>query len=166
MQFGDHCAQVSWVAIGHNQIAARDCAGYQKCSRLDAIGIDAIACAMEPFNALDSKRRSAGPFDLRAHRSQQGRKVGNFRLTRAVFHEGFALCKHGRHQQVFSAGDGDLVKDNVRAFQPLRAGLKVSVFLSDGGAHLFQTLDMQIDRPAADGASAGHGYARHSRRAQ
>ncbi len=36
------------------------------------------------------------------------------------------------------------------------------MLLHDGGAHLLKTLDVQIDRTPTDGASAGHGYARHA----
>ena len=36
------------------------------------------------------------------------------------------------------------------------------MLLDDGGAHFFETLDVQIDGTATDGASAGHGDTRHS----
>ena len=161
-QLGDHRAQMSRIAVGHNQIAAGDCAGNQKCSRLDAVGIDAVARAMQAGHALHANRRCARAFNLRAHRGQQRGQIGHFRLARAVLHQRFAVGQHRGHQQVFSAGHGDLVEDQVRAAQPVGARLKIAVLLRDGRAHLFQALDVQIDGPAADGAAARHGHARHA----
>ncbi len=137
--------------------------GDQKCSRLDAVGIDAIARAMQSADALHANRRGARAFDLRAHGGQQRGQVGNLGLTRAVLHQCFALGQHRGHQQILRACDGNLVEDQMRAKQPLHARLQIAVFLGDRGAHLLQAADMQIDGPAAYGASAGHGHARHSR---
>ena len=36
------------------------------------------------------------------------------------------------------------------------------MLLGNDRADFFQTLDMQVDGPAADGAAAGHGDARHT----
>ena len=46
-QLGDDRAQMRRIAVGHDQVAAGDGAGDQKCSRLDAVGIDAVARAMQ-----------------------------------------------------------------------------------------------------------------------
>ncbi len=58
------------------------------------------------------------PSMLRAHLVEQVGQVGNLRLARAVLHDGFALGERGGHQQIFGAGHGDLVEDDVRAFEP------------------------------------------------
>ena len=153
---------MSRVAVGDDQVAAGDGAGDQKGSRLDAVGIDAVARAVQAGHALHADGRCARALDLRAHGGEQRGQVGDLRLARAVLHQRFALGQHGGHQQIFGAGDGDLVEDQMRAAQALRAGLEIAVLLRDGRAHLLQALDVQIDGPAADGASAGHGHARHA----
>ena len=102
------------------------------------------------------------PSNLRAHGGEQGGEVGDFRLAGAVLHEGFAVGEDGGHEQVFSAGDGDLVEDDVRAVETVGAGFEVAVLLGDDGAHFFEALDVQVDGAAADGAAAGHGDAGHA----
>ncbi len=99
------------------------------------------------------------PLDLCAHGGEQGGEVGDFRFARAVFHHGFAFGEDGGHEQVFGAGDGDLVEDDVCALEAVGAGFDVSVLLGDGGAHGFESLDVEVDGAAADGAAAGHGDA-------
>ena len=155
LQLGDHRAQMRRVAVGHDQVAAGDGAGDQKRSRLDAVGIDAVARAVQAGHALHADGRRAGALDLRAHGGEQRGQVGDLRLARAVLHQRFALGQHRGHQQIFGAGDGDLVEDHVRAAAAApRARFEVAVLLGDGRAHLFQALDVQIDGPAADGAAA------------
>ena len=96
---------------------------------------------------------------FRAHGGEQRGEVGDFRFAGAVLEEGFALGEDGGHEQVFSAGDGDLVEDDVSAFEAFGAGLDVAVLVADDRAHGFEALDVQVDGAAADGASSGHGDA-------
>ena len=50
----------------------------------------------------------------------------------------------------------------MSALELVGAGFKVAVLLDDGGAHLFEAFDVQIDGAAADGATAWHGNASHA----
>jgi hypothetical protein len=147
------------VAAVDVEVAAGDGAGDEEGAGLDAVGVDAVARAVEFGDALDADGGGAGAFDLRAHGDEQGGEVGDFGLAGAVFEEGFAVGEDGGHQQVFGAGDGDLVEDDVRAFEAVGAGFEVAVVLGDGRAHGFEALDVQVDGAAADGAAAGHGDA-------
>ena len=83
-------------------------------------------------------------FDLRAHGGEQRGEVGNFGFARAVLEEGFTLGEDGGHEQVFSAGDGDLVEDDVRALEAFGAGLDVAVLVADDRAHAFESLDVEV----------------------
>ena len=152
-------AEVSGVAVVDVEVAAGDGAGDEEGAGLDAVGIDAVACAVELGDALDADGGGAGAFDLRAHGDEQSGEVGDLGLASAVLEEGFAVGEDGGHEQVFGAGDGDLVEDDVRAFEAVGAGFEVAVLLGDGGAHGFEALDVQVDGAAADGAAAGHGDA-------
>ncbi len=49
----------------------------------------------------------------------------------AILHQRVALGEHGGHQQVFCSGDSDLVEDDMRAAQAVRARLKVAMLLLD-----------------------------------
>ena len=79
----------------------------------------------------------------------------HFRLARAIFHDGFAFGESCGHHEIFSSGDGDLVKNNVAAAQPIRTGFNIAMLLLDGRTEPFKTFDMEIDRPRAYGAAAG-----------
>ena len=119
---------------------------------------------MEFGYAVDTDGSCACTFDFGAHGCQESGKVGDLGFSGAVLEDGFAVGKDGGHEEVFGAGDGDFVEDDVRAFEaacsPVRtAGFQVAVVLGDGGAHGFEALDVEVDRAAADGTAAWHGYA-------
>ena len=77
-------------------------------------------------DALDADGAGACAFDLCAHGDEQGGEVGDLGLAGAVFEEGFAVGEDGGHEEVFGAGDGDLVEDDVRAFEAVGCGLRGS----------------------------------------
>ena len=162
LKLGDDGAEMVGVAIGDGEIARGDGAGDEEGAGFDAVGIDAVMRALEAGDALHADGGGAGAFDLCAHGGEQRGEVGDLGLARAVLHQGFAFGKDGGHEEIFGAGDGDLVEDDVSAFELVGAGFEVAVLLDDGGAHFFETLDVQIDGTAADGAAAGHGDACHS----
>src|SRR6185503_57060 len=108
-------------------------------------GVDAVSRAMQLFHALHADGAGSRAFNPRAHSDEQGGEVGDFRLAGAVLHKGFAFGEDGGHEQVFGAGDGDLVEVDVSAFEPLGAGLDVSVLVIDGCAHGLQALDVEVD---------------------
>jgi len=141
------------------EIAAGDCSGDKEGSGLDAIGVDAIARAVEFGDALDFNGGGSCTLDLRAHGNQHCGEVGDFRLARAVLEDGLAVGESGGHEKVFGAGDGDLVEDDVCALEAVCTSFEVAVVLRDGGAHGFEALDVQIDGAAANGAASGHGDA-------
>ena len=155
----DDCAEMSGVAVGDAEVAAGDCAGDEEGSGLDAVGVDAVFCAVELVDSLDADGRRARALDLRAHGGEQRGEVGDFGFAGAVLEERFALGEDGGHEQVFGAGDGDLVEDDVRALEAFGAGLDVAVLVADDRAHAFESLDVQVDGAAADGAASGHGDA-------
>ena len=95
------------------------------------------------------------PSILRAHLVEQVGEVGDFGLAGAILQNGLALGEGCGHQQVFGAGDGDLVEDDFRALEAVGAGFDVAVILRDFCAQTFQSFDVQIDGAGADGASAG-----------
>src|ERR1035438_269450 len=97
----------------------------------------------------------AGAFDLRSHFVQKIGEVGDFGFARAVWQNGFALGESGGDEQVFGAGDGDLVENNFRALEAVGAGFNVAVFLGDLRAQLFESFDVEIDGASSDGAAAG-----------
>ena len=59
------------------------------------------------------------------------RQIGDFGLARAILQNGFAFGQRGGHQQVFGAGNGNLVEDDAGALEPLGAGFDVAVLLRD-----------------------------------
>ena len=164
VEFSEQRSEVSGVAAVDVEVAAGDGAGHEEGAGLDAVRVDAVAGAVEFGDAVDLDGRRAGAFDVGAHGGEERGQVGDFGLAGAVFKDGFAVGEDGGHQEVFGAGDGDLVEDDVGSAEgPLAvcgaAGFEVAVLLRDGGAHGFEAFDVEVDGSAADGASAGHGDA-------
>ena len=105
------------IAAVDVEVAAGDGAGDEEGAGFDAVGVDAVARAVEFGDTLDADGAGAGAFDLCAHGGEQGGEVGDFGFAGAVFEDGFAFGEDGGHEQVFGAGDGDLVEDDVCAFE-------------------------------------------------
>ena len=163
-EFGDECAEVFGFAAVDVEVAAGDGSGDEEGAGFDAVGVDAVAGAVEFGDALDADGAGAGAFDLCSHGDEEGGEVGDFGLAGAVFEDGFAFGEGGGHEEIFGAGDGDLVEDDVRAFEAAvavvgAAGFEVAVVLGDGGAHGFEAVDVEVDGAATDGAASGHGDA-------
>ncbi len=161
-ELGDEGAEVGGFAGVDVEVAAGDGSGDEEGSCLDAVGVDAVTGTVEAGDALNADGRGSGAFDLCSHGDEHGGEVGDFGLARAVFEEGFAVGEDGCHQEVFGSGDGDLVEDDVRAFEAVGPGFEIAVIVGDGGPHGFEALDVEVDGASTDGASAGHGDAGHA----
>ncbi len=160
-ELGDERAKMRGVAAVDVEVAARDGSGHEEGAGLDAVGVNSVAGSVELRHALHADGGGAGALDLCTHGDEERGEVGDLRLAGAVLKERLALSERCRHQEVFGARDGDLVEDDVRAFQAVGAGFEVAVVVGDGGAHGFKALDVQVGRPPM-GASAGHGDTRNS----
>ena len=148
-------AEVRGIASGNVEIAAGHRAGDDERAGFDAVGNDAVPRAFQFADAFHADGGGARAFDLRAHLVEQVGEVGDFGLAGAVLQNGLAFGESRGHQQVFGAGDGDLVEDDFRALEAVGAGFDVAVLLRDLRAEPFEALDVQIDGAAADGAAAG-----------
>ncbi len=144
------------------EVAAGDGAGEEEGAGFDAVGVDLVACAVEPGDALDGDGGGAGAFDSGAHGGEEGGEVGDFGFAGAVFEDGLSVGEDSCHEDVFGAGDGDPVEDDVCAAEAFGAGFEVAVVLGDDGAHGFEGLEVEVDGASADGAAAGHGDAGHA----
>jgi len=142
-----------------DQIPTGNCARYHKRSRLDAIGNDSVFGPAKLLDSFDANSRCPCAFNFGAHFIEQCGKVSDFRFASAVFHHRFTLSETCSHQEIFSTGDGDFLKENVGALKALSPGFDVAVFLSDLCAHLLQSFNVEIDRTSADCASTGQGNA-------
>src|SRR6185369_16525225 len=79
-EFGDDSAEMIRIAIGNGEIASCDCAGNEKCSSFDALGIDAVVGTVEAGDSLHANGGGAGSLDLRAHGGEQGCQIGDLGL--------------------------------------------------------------------------------------
>ena len=125
-ELGDERAEVGGVAAVDVEVAAGDGPGDEEGAGFDAVGIDAMARAVELGDAVDLDSGGACAFNLCAHGVEQGGEVGDFGLAGAVLEEGVAIGEGCGHEEVFGAGDGDLVEDDVRAVEAVGAGLRGS----------------------------------------
>ena len=92
-------------------------------------------------------------------------EIDDLGFARAILHNGFAVGQRRGHQQIFGAGDGDLVEDDFGRLEAIGCGFDVAVVLRDLRAQALQALDVQINGPSSNGASAGQRDARRPQRA-
>src|SRR6267154_4413797 len=144
-----------WIAISKLEIAASQDGGNYKSARFNAIWNNAVPRAVKLLHSVDSDGMCTCAFDFCAHFGEQRSQVRDFGFAGAIFHDGLALGQSGCHHQIFSAGNGDLVENNMTAVQPLRAGFYIAMLLLDSSAETFQAFDMEIDGTGANGTTAG-----------
>src|SRR5262249_12386525 len=121
-----------------------------------------MAGSVKAGDALDLNGGSSCAFDPGSHGVEEAGKVGDLGLAGAVLEDGLSVSQDGGHEEVFGAGDGDLVEDDVSAFEAVGAGFDVSVVVGHGGAHGREALDGEVNGTAADSAAAGHGDSGHA----
>ena len=154
-EFTKDCAEVSGIASGNVEVAAGHGAGDQEGAGFDAVGYDAVLRAFQFAHALHADGGGPCAFNFCSHFVEQGGEVADFGFAGAVLQNGFTFGESGGHEQIFGAGDGDLVENNFRAFEAIGGGFDVAVVLRDFCAELLESLDVQVDGAAADGATAG-----------
>jgi hypothetical protein len=135
LELGDEGAEVGGFTAVYVEVSAGDGTGEEEGAGFDAIGVDAVAGSMEAGLALDLNGAGACAFDLCSHGDEEGGEVGDFGFAGTVFQDGFAFGEGGGHEDVFGAGDGDFVEDDVGSVEAICAGFEVAVVLGDGGAH-------------------------------
>jgi hypothetical protein len=117
--------------------------------------------AVQAFDAFDDDGIGAMAADLRAHRIEAVRDVDDFRLTRGVFDDRTALRQHRRHHDVLGTADRDDIEHDVAAAQPATAvGMDIAALDDDFGAQRLEPAQVQVHRPAADGAATGKRHVR------
>ena len=102
--------------------AAGHCGRYQVGSCFDAVGQYRIIRAAKRLDALH-RDRAARPLDLRAEPREKLGEIDDLRFPGCVLQHGFAVSKHGGHQQVFGARHRDRVENDVRTLEALRSRL-------------------------------------------
>ena len=103
----------------------------------------------------------AGAGNARAHLVEAIGDVDDFGFQRRVVDHGGAVGERRRHDRGMGAADGDFGKDDFAALQPVRrARHHIAAVDLDFGAELRHRHDEKVDRPRADGATAGHRYPR------
>jgi hypothetical protein len=145
--------------VAQEGLATRGRHGAQKGAGLDAVGHHGVLAAMQLLHALDADVAGAVAFDLRAHADEHFGQVDDLGLLRGVLEQRLALGQRGGHQEVLGAGDGDHVGHDDRALQAGatlgQSSDHVAVLDHDLRTHGLQALDVLVDRPRADGATAG-----------
>src|SRR4029077_12073286 len=129
--------------------------GNDERSGLDAVGNDAVLRAFQLAHAFYADRGCACAFDASSHFVEKIGEVGDFGFAGAILEDGLAFRQSCGHQEIFGAGDGDLVEDDLCAFQAVGFGFDVTVLLRDLGAELLESLDVEIDGARSNRAAAG-----------
>ena len=118
---------------------------------------------MEGRDTVDPDRGAARALDARSHLDEQIRQVHDLGLLGRVAHDRLAMGQAGRHHDVLGARHGDGVELDLGAAQPFGLRLDVAGLHPDRGPQLLQRLQVEVDRPGADGTAARQRDARASR---
>ena len=163
-QFVDHGIQMIGPSVLQPHIAARRGHCTQKGARFDTVCHHGMLATVKLFHPFDGDAAAAVACDLGTHFDEHFGQIGNFRLLRGVFQHGDAISQGRRHQEIFGARDGNHVGGNVRAFQACLPGRQmrfgITVLHLDHSTHGLQPLDVLLDRPCANGATAGQRHPR------
>lgn len=144
--------------LSEGNAATGDGGGTQVGTRFDAVGDNVKRLDLdEPsIGSVDDQLLGADPLDAHTAAAQYLAKLHHFGFTRGVGDDGFAFGQCGGHHDVGSAGDGDFVKDDMRAFESLACfGIDIAPFDGDLRPHHLQCFEVQIDGALPDGATAG-----------
>ena len=114
------------------------------------------AIAWQDRNAGDLDHVGAGSLDVRSHGIQEVRHVDDVRLTRGVLDHGDALGLDGGDHEVDRGSDAHHVEEDVFAAELLGLDENLAILDRHLAAHRFEALDVLVDRPRAEVASAGH----------
>ncbi len=150
-----HGAEMADAAAEQPHVAAGDADSAGIGAALDPVGDHGVTRAVQPVHAIDDDDARALVGDAGAHRHQAGDQVGDLGLARGVDDLGASIRQGRRHQQVLGGADGGERQHDAGPGQAARgAGIDVAGLETDLGAERFKPLEMDVDRPRADGAAA------------
>ena len=157
----DRGAQMLQPRMPQKHGPAGDRRGARVASSLDTIRDNRMFGPVQRRHAFDRQSIATDARDLRAHSDQALRKIADLRLPRGIGQHGAPLGQGRRHQQVLGGADRHKREHNLRPPQPpIDPPVDVAALQVEPGAHLLQSLDMQVHRPSPDLATAGQGHAR------
>ena len=136
-------------------LTAGGCRQRQVGGRFDVVVADLVRRAVQRGHAVDVELVGADAGDLGAHGVEHIGQILHMRLTGGIADDGVAFADDGGHQDVFGAGDGRFVKEQVGALQATGHGEVVAVVQLDAGAQLLQAVEMRVQAAAADYVAAG-----------
>ena len=136
--------------------SARGGARYEVRAGLYTVAHHGVLGSGQRRDALDSQRRRTYPFDPRPHLVEEDGQVGYLRLPGDVLQYAGTLRHAGRHQQVLGGPHARELEADIRPRQAVRLDLDEPVRHLEVGAHLRQSLEVQVYLPGAYVAAAGH----------
>ncbi len=116
----------------------------------------------QPLHADDRDRVRSGTLNVRAHRVEQIRQVGDLGLAGGIPQNGRARGQGRGHHAVLGASHRRNVERDLRAVESLAAGFHVPLGEMQLRSHGLEGTEMAIDRPCADGTASRKGNARTS----
>jgi len=153
------CGQVLGITSLDVEIATRESTRDDEGSGLDAVGNNTMFGAAKFGHAFDLDGGGTCSFNFRSHGIEKRSEIGDLGLASAILHDGLAFGEGSCHEEIFGAGDSDLVEDDLGAAEPPCRRFDIAMFLDDIGAETFQPLDVKIDWTCANSAAAGQRHA-------
>ena len=129
--------------------------GGGKRSRLNAVGHDAMCCAVQCVNTLNLNAIWLRARDLRTHGVEQRDEIVDFRLLCGWGDDRCALCQHRCKDCVFGAHYGDLREGDCCSLEASAALCKVvAVAIINLGAERAHGINVQVHGATADTVAA------------
>ena len=145
----------------HRYRSARKSAAGKERARLNAVAYRGVLAGMQILKGNAFHRNSGGTTtrNTRAHSIEHVAQVNDFRFTRGVVDNGFALRHHRCHQHVFRGTYAGKIERNVRTTQTIgRLRLQVAMLHFKANAQLLQAQQMHVNLARANLATARHGH--------
>ena len=152
----DHGGEMFGTAAFYFEFAVRDRSRHDKCACLDAVGDNSMLGSAEALNALDLDDGCSRTLNSGAHFVEKLGEILDLGLFSGIFDHRFAFGKDRRHHHILSARNSNFFKI-YRAADKTSLGRTrddISGFERNSRAKLLKRLQMQVDRPRADGATA------------
>ena len=166
-QLGGQRFHVRGDAAADRHVAVRRGGSDHQRARLDLIRNDGIrAAALQPLHTADANHIRARALDAAAHRVEEVRHIDDVRLLGGVVDCRRAARAGGRQHDVDRAADGDHIHEHIRADQPVRLRHDEAARRLHLRAERAHALDVLVNRPAPDVASARQRHLRPAKARQ
>ena len=140
--------------ITDRNITTRSRSSKHKSTCLNLIRNNRILCTVKLLNTTDTDHIRTSTLNIRTHTVQEIGHVNNMRLPCSILNNGTAGCHRSSHHNINRSTNRNHIQENVAAMKILSLGNNSTMTDINLRTKSTESLQMLIDRSAADIASA------------